>query len=130
MQHLSDCDGSAIFRISSKQIANCTNSYQDRMQFDLFRTSSKLLRTDTKKERWGSHVLRMLSKIAKKRWGSHIPRVLPKMKCCALAPDLFTINFRLPYVDNKLLYMLTIFVAYLKYFKIWDLTMSIVPIKT
>jgi hypothetical protein len=45
MQHFSDCNGSAIFRISSKQVVICTNSYQHRMQFDLFRTSSKLWRT-------------------------------------------------------------------------------------
>jgi hypothetical protein len=41
MQHFSDCDGSAIFRISSKKGANRTNSYQHRMQIDMFQTSSK-----------------------------------------------------------------------------------------
>jgi hypothetical protein len=35
MQHFSDCDGNAIFGISSKQIAICTNSYQNPTQFDL-----------------------------------------------------------------------------------------------
>jgi hypothetical protein len=40
MQHFSDCDGSAIFGISSKNTAISTNTYQHRMLFDLFRTSS------------------------------------------------------------------------------------------
>jgi hypothetical protein len=60
MQHFSDCDGSAIFRISSTQIAICTNSYQHRMQFDLFQTSSKFWLTCV-----GVHVLRVLSKVTK-----------------------------------------------------------------
>jgi hypothetical protein len=42
MQHLSDCDGNTIFGISSKQIAIWTKSYQNRTQFDLFRTKWKL----------------------------------------------------------------------------------------
>jgi hypothetical protein len=41
MQHFSDCDGSAIFGIHSKQVAIWINSYQNRTQFDLFQTSSK-----------------------------------------------------------------------------------------
>jgi hypothetical protein len=41
MQHFADCDGSAIFRISSKQIAIRTHSYQTRMDFDLFSTCPK-----------------------------------------------------------------------------------------
>jgi hypothetical protein len=47
---------------------------------------------------WGSHVLRVLSEISTtKRWGSHVLRVLSKIEFCALAPDCFIINFRLPY---------------------------------
>jgi hypothetical protein len=41
MQHFSDCDGSAMFRVSSKQIAIWTTSYQNPEQFDLVQTSSK-----------------------------------------------------------------------------------------
>jgi hypothetical protein len=56
IQHFSDCDRSAIFRISSKEIAIWNNSYQHPMQLDLFQTSSKLWLT------WaGVHVLRVLS---------------------------------------------------------------------
>jgi hypothetical protein len=33
-----------------------------------------------------------------KRWGSYVRRVLSKIELCALAPDWFVINFRLPYV--------------------------------
>jgi hypothetical protein len=40
MQHLSDCHGSAIFRIASEKLGIWPNSYQHPMQFDLFRTSS------------------------------------------------------------------------------------------
>jgi hypothetical protein len=40
MQHLSYCDGSAIFRISSKNLPIYTNSYQNPMQFELFQTRS------------------------------------------------------------------------------------------
>jgi hypothetical protein len=54
------------------------------------------------KDRWGSHVLRVLSKIHKKRWGTHVLRVLSKIELCALAPDFFLINFRLPYIGNIL----------------------------
>jgi hypothetical protein len=58
-----------------------------------------------KKERWGSHVLRVLSKISKQTsGGSHVLRVLSKIEFgvskiefCALAPDFFIINFRLAY---------------------------------
>jgi hypothetical protein len=46
---------------------------------------------------WGSHVLRVLSKIAKKRGVTHVLRVLSKIEFCALAPDFFIINFRLQY---------------------------------
>jgi hypothetical protein len=49
------------------------------------------------KKRWGSHVVRVLAKIAKNGWGSHVLRVLSNIECCALAPYLFIINFRLPY---------------------------------
>jgi hypothetical protein len=31
-----------------------------------------------------------------KMWGSHVLRVLSNIAFCALAPDLFVINFRLP----------------------------------
>jgi hypothetical protein len=41
MQHFSDCDGRAIFRVSSKNRFICPNSYQNRMECDLLRTSSK-----------------------------------------------------------------------------------------
>jgi hypothetical protein len=41
MQHVSDCDGNAIFGISSKQNTIRTNSYQNRTQFDFVQTSSK-----------------------------------------------------------------------------------------
>jgi hypothetical protein len=40
-QHPSDCDGSAIFRNSTTNLAIWPNSYQNPMQFDLFPTSSK-----------------------------------------------------------------------------------------
>jgi hypothetical protein len=42
MLHLSDCDGSAIFRISSNKVAIWTDSLQNRMEFDIVQTSSKL----------------------------------------------------------------------------------------
>jgi hypothetical protein len=64
MQHVSDGDGSAILRISSNKFSIWTNSYQHRMQFDLFQTSSKFWRT------WvGVHVLRVLSQIIQKGGG-------------------------------------------------------------
>jgi hypothetical protein len=40
MQHFSDCDGSAIFRVASKNVGICINSYQNRTLLDLFQTSS------------------------------------------------------------------------------------------
>jgi hypothetical protein len=46
---------------------------------------------------WGSHILRVLSQITPKKVGSHVLRVLSKVVFCALAPDLFIINLRLPY---------------------------------
>jgi hypothetical protein len=73
MQHFSDCDGSAIFRISSNNLSIWTNPYQHPMQFDLFQTSSKFWPT------WvGVHVLRVLSNIAQKG-GVHVLRVLSKI---------------------------------------------------
>jgi hypothetical protein len=41
MQHLSDCDGIAIFRISTKNCPIWPKSYQHSMQFDLLPPSSK-----------------------------------------------------------------------------------------
>jgi hypothetical protein len=41
MQHFSDCDGSAIYRISPNNLSIWTKSFQNPMQFDLFQTSSK-----------------------------------------------------------------------------------------
>jgi hypothetical protein len=61
MQHFSDCDGSAMLRISLKQVAIWNNSYQNPMQFDLFQSSSKFRLT------WvGVHVPRVLSQITQK----------------------------------------------------------------
>jgi hypothetical protein len=40
MQYFSDCDGSAIFRISSNNVAIWTNSFHNPMHFDVFWTSS------------------------------------------------------------------------------------------
>jgi hypothetical protein len=61
VQHFSDCDGSAIFRISSNKVAVWNNSYQNPMQLDRFQTSSKFWLT------WvGVHVLRVLSNITQK----------------------------------------------------------------
>jgi hypothetical protein len=37
MLHFSDCDGSAIFRISSKNLAHCTNSYHIGRNLTCFR---------------------------------------------------------------------------------------------
>jgi hypothetical protein len=37
------------------------------------------------------------SKKLQKRWGTHVLRVLSKIEFCAQAPDFFIINFRLPY---------------------------------
>jgi hypothetical protein len=56
MQHFSDCDGGAIFRISSNKFVICTKSYQNRRRFDLFRTSSKFWRTDTNKKKGGGRM--------------------------------------------------------------------------
>jgi hypothetical protein len=65
MQHFSDCDGNAIFRISLKKKRNLDLFLSNRMQFDPHQTSSKFRLT------WvGVHVLRVLSKHYSKRWGS------------------------------------------------------------
>jgi hypothetical protein len=94
MQHFSDCDGSAMFRISSNKHTKCNNSYQHQTLFDMFQTSSKFWFT------WvGSHVLRVLYTHWEKRWGTHVLRVLSKNEFCALAPDFLIINFRLPCVS-------------------------------
>jgi hypothetical protein len=45
MHHFSDCDGSAIFGISSINLSIWTNSYQHRMEFDLFTACSKFWHT-------------------------------------------------------------------------------------
>jgi hypothetical protein len=55
MQHFSDCDWNAIFGISSNNVSIWSNSYENPMQFDLFRTSSKFWHT------WvGDHSLKSL----------------------------------------------------------------------
>jgi hypothetical protein len=66
MQHFSDCDGNAIFRISSNNLSIWTNSYQNPTQFDLFQNSSKFWSLGCSEnflEKVGVHVLRVLSKI-------------------------------------------------------------------
>jgi hypothetical protein len=45
IQHLSDCDGIAMFRISSNNCRIWPKFYKSPMQFDLFRTNSKYVLT-------------------------------------------------------------------------------------
>jgi hypothetical protein len=58
-----------------------------------------------KKERWESHVFQGAFKQIKKGWGSHVLRVLSKIEFCVPSPRvLFIINFRLPH-NNWIAYL-------------------------
>jgi hypothetical protein len=88
MHDFSDCDGSAVFRISLEKTQIAPILINIGLNLTFFGPVQSFDLLILKKERWGSHVLRVLSKITK-RWGSHVLRVLSKIEFCALAPGLF-----------------------------------------
>jgi hypothetical protein len=50
----------------------------------------------------GRMSLGCFQKLPKKRWGSHVLRVLSHIEFCALAPDFFIFNFRLPHATGPI----------------------------
>jgi hypothetical protein len=111
MQHFSDCDGSAIFGISSKQVGICTNSYQHRIQFKVltyFGGGRMSLGCSHKLQKSGGRMFLGCSQQVNKRLGTHVLRVLSNIEFCALAPDFFIIHFRLPYSKQALVFTLCV----------------------